>query len=167
MKPQGMKYVQQIISGGQTGADRAALDAAIYLGIDYGGSLPKGRKAEDGPLSAKYDNLIELESADYQIRTEKNVLDSDATLIFTRGTPSGGTGLTLKLTQKHKKPFLVVDFLDHTPDEAIIMVAAWLKKHLPQILNVAGPRESLAQGMYRDVYHVIKSMLLSLRSARK
>ena len=83
----------KVISGGQTGVDRAALDAAIELGLDYGGSVPKGRKAEDGPIDEKYGKLTELGSLDYRVRTQKNVTDSDATLIITMGRFPGGTAL--------------------------------------------------------------------------
>ncbi len=152
------KYPLKIISGGQTGADRAALDAAMDMGIDYGGSLPKGRKAEDGPLAPKYKKLNELKSADYTIRTEKNVADSDATLIFTRGTPSGGTGLTVKYALKYKKPFLIVDFNTNSPDQASDRIKAWLDNTKPHILNVAGPRESQSHGMYSNVLYIIKQL---------
>ncbi|MEA1934382.1 MAG: putative molybdenum carrier protein [Thermodesulfobacteriota bacterium] len=155
------KYPLKIISGGQTGADRAALDAAMDLGIDYGGSLPKGRKAEDGQLDPKYEKLIELESADYTIRTEKNVVDSDGTLIFTRGTPAGGTGLTVKYALKHRKPFLIVNFNKDSPDQAADKIRAWLDSAEPRILNVAGPRESLSPGMYSNVLYVMKKCRLS------
>ncbi|MCD6446738.1 MAG: putative molybdenum carrier protein, partial [Candidatus Marinimicrobia bacterium] len=83
----------KIISGGQTGADRAGLDAAMELNIPVGGWCPKGRKSEDGPIDNKYP-LQETTSGDYRVRTERNVKESDGTLIFTLGKPTGGTALT-------------------------------------------------------------------------
>lgn len=94
--------VKKIISGGQTGADRAALDVAINLRIPHGGWIPKGRKTENGILSDKY-QLKEMSSSSYQERTEKNVLDSDGTLIISRRKLTGGSALTKKLAVKHGK----------------------------------------------------------------
>ena len=100
--------IKKIISGGQTGADRAALDVAIKLSIPHGGWIPKGRKTEDGTLSEKY-KLKEMTTASYPKRTEQNVIDSDGTLIFARGKLTGGTDLTRKMTLKHKKQLLGID----------------------------------------------------------
>ncbi len=91
--------IKKIISGGQTGADRAALDVALKLGISHGGWIPKGRKAEDGPLPDKY-QLREMPTGSYPKRTEQNVLDSDGTLIIARGKLTGGSDLTRKMTLK-------------------------------------------------------------------
>lgn len=91
----------KIISGGQTGVDRAALDAALQLGIPCGGWCPKGRKAKDGPIPDRYP-LKETESGSYPVRTEMNVRDSDGTLILTWGRPTGGTALTVRLARRHK-----------------------------------------------------------------
>jgi hypothetical protein len=133
----------KIISGGQTGVDRAALDVAIELGIPHGGWCPKGRLAEDGPIPDRY-QLSETESADYPARTERNVADSDATLILYRGRIAGGTDLTLRLAKQLRRPWLAVD-LDGNPDPA--EVSAWLKRENIEILNVAGPRESQSPGI--------------------
>jgi hypothetical protein len=130
---------EQIISGGQTGVDRGALDAAVELGIPHGGWCPKGRRAEDGVIPSVY-QLSENESPEYAARTERNVLESDATLILCRGRPTGGTALTLWLAQRYGRPHLVVD-LDHpSPTQ----VRRWLASVRPATLNVAGPRESTA-----------------------
>ena len=102
--------LQKIISGGQTGADRAALDVAIELDIPHGGWIPKGRKTEDGVLQDKY-QLEEMPTTSYPKRTEKNVLDSDGTLIVSHGKLTGGSALTLKMAKKHGRPYLHVDFL--------------------------------------------------------
>ena len=100
--------LQKIISGGQTGADRAALDFAIEFNIPHGGWIPKGRKTEDGVLPEKY-QLQEMPTASYPKRTEKNILDSDGTLILSYGKLTGGSALTRKLTKKHSKPWVHVD----------------------------------------------------------
>src|SRR3989304_5681242 len=100
--------VRQIVTGGQTGVDRGALDAAIARGIPHGGWCPQGRLAEDGRIPDLY-QIQENDSPDYTIRTERNVLDSDATLILCRGPLSGGTLLTFHFAKQHQKPCLVVD----------------------------------------------------------
>jgi hypothetical protein len=133
----------QVISGGQTGVDRGALDAAIRAGIVHGGWCPQGRLAEDGRIPERY-GLRETDSRQYAVRTERNVLDSDATLILCRGRPIGGTELTLRLARRHKRPHLVVD-LDQPSDPAA--VTAWLKQNDIKVLNVAGPRESQSPGI--------------------
>lgn len=149
----------KITSGGQTGVDRAALDAAISLGFDYSGYIPKGRKAEDGKIDEKYDKLIELDSEDYKSRTEKNVVDSDATIVFTSGKPTGGTAFTLKCLKKHKKEYLLIDIKDKTDDEIITAIKYWLNEYKPDLLNIAGPRESKAPGIYRRVFSILKEAL--------
>ena len=123
--------------------DRAALDAAIALGIPHGGWCPRGRLAEDGPISARY-QLSETDSPEYPVRTEQNVLDADATLILCRGEPTGGTELTRRLAQRHRRPLLVVD-LNFPPDGEV--VRHWLEEHDVESLNVAGPRESQSPGI--------------------
>ena len=132
-----------IISGGQTGVDRGALDAALKLDIPHGGWCPHGRLAEDGPIPDCY-RLRETDSAEYAVRTELNVFDSDATLILCRGRPRGGTELTLRLAQRLGRPYRVVD-LDGEVDAA--EVRRWLEQQRVEILNVAGPRESQSPGI--------------------
>src|SRR5262245_17550353 len=136
----------KIISGGQTGVDRAALDAAAELGLPTGGWCPKGRIAEDGTIPLRY-ALIELESADYADRTRKNVIESDATLILTPTSdpPRGGTALTFQTAASNDKPHLIVA-LDNSA--AADEIRTWLSEVKPAILNVAGPRESHSPGLY-------------------
>lgn len=145
----------KIISGGQTGADIAGLDAAIALGIDYGGTLPKGRLTEEGPLDPKYDRMTELESSSYPKRTLKNVLDSDATLLFTVGKISGGTALTLRMAKENGKPYLHINLESQPEDKAVQVISSWLSKVKPEILNIAGSRESKAPGIYEKVFNVL------------
>jgi len=129
--------------------DRAALDAAIFLDIEHGGWCPKGRRAEDGPIDLVY-NLIETPESDYSVRTEKNVIDSDGTLILHYGKISGGTQLTLKLTKRHHRPCLTLDFaIDVEQVVYITRVCDWIIRENVQVLNVAGPRESSSPGITR------------------
>ena len=123
--------------------DRAALDAALALGLPCGGWCPRGRKAEDGPIDERYP-LRETPSADYPQRTEWNVRDSDGTLVLTRGRPSGGTGLTLALARRLGRPCLVLDLAtDPDPGE----LARWIEAQNISVLNIAGPRESQHPGI--------------------
>lgn len=145
----------KIVSGGQTGVDRGALDAAIELGIPHGGWCPHGRLAEDGTIPARY-RLSETDSPEYPVRTEQNVLDSDATLILYRGWLSGGTELTLRLAEKHEKPCLVVD-LDDPPQ--LDAARRWIAETGPGTLNVAGPRESQSPGIAARAIEFLKILL--------
>jgi hypothetical protein len=153
------RSVRKIISGGQTGADIAGIDAALSLGIDYGGSIPRGRRTEDGTLPEKYNKIIELETTSYPVRTEKNVVDSDATLIFTYNKMGSGSALTIKLAKKHKKPFLHINIEKTSNMEAVKKLSQWLDKVKPLVLNLAGSRESSSQGIYNRVYEILMEVL--------
>lgn len=139
--------IRRIVSGGQTGADRAALDAALELGLPCGGWCPCGRLAEDGPIEPRYP-LRETPSADYAQRTEWNVRDSDGTLAFCHGRPKGGTAYTIEVARRLGKALLVLD-LEREPNPEIL--ARWVEQHGIATLNVAGPRESQRPGMYAQV----------------
>ena len=147
--------VARIVSGGQTGVDRGALDAAIELGLEHGGWCPRGRLAEDGAIPARY-QLAETSAAEYWVRTERNVVDSDGTLILYRGALSGGTELTIRMARKHKKPHLLLD-LAAAPDPAA--ARDWIRQHRIAVLNVAGPRESSAPGIGRSVDKFLRTVL--------
>ncbi len=150
----------KIISGGQTGSDRAALDAAIESGVEYGGSIPKGRLAEDGKIDPiKYASLTELESDSYLVRTRKNVEDADATLAFTDGALTGGTQKTIEFAEEFRKPYLHINFQAMSADDAVAEITGWLNMIHPKVLNVAGPRESGSPGIYSKVYEVFKMVL--------
>jgi hypothetical protein len=147
----------RIVSGGQTGVDRAALDSARALGLDYGGFVPKGRGAEDGPLPDHYSAMIETASADYAVRTRRNVAAADATLILTRGAPDGGTQLTFDAACRSARPTLLVD-LAADPDP-VGRVREWLEGLPGGTLNVAGPRESRRAGIYAEARALLEAVL--------
>jgi len=144
----------KIISGGQTGADRAALDVAIQLGFEHGGWLPKGRKTENGALPARY-HLRELDSTQYRQRTEKNVLEGDATLILSHGPLSGGSALTQSLAVRHDRPVLHLDLEQLERQEAKMILEQWLARHQVSTLNVAGPRASGDPQIYEAVFQLL------------
>ena len=131
----------KIISGGQTGVDRGALDAALATGTPCGGWCPAGRKAEDGVIPARYP-LREIDSPDYAARTRQNILDSEATLIIHFGELEGGTRLTRDLCLQLARPCLVLDMAQCNPEQAVAKTKAFLHRHQVGVLNVAGPRAS-------------------------
>lgn len=147
----------RIISGGQTGVDRGALDAAIETGVPHGGFCPSGRLAEDGEIPSRY-HLKETESRSYSVRTEANVKLADGTLILCHGAPSGGTKLTLQLAMQHQRPFLVVD-LSSSSDYPASLIATWVESHDIATLNVAGPRESGSPGISARTKMLIGELL--------
>ena len=148
----------KIISGGQTGADRAALDVALKCGIPHGGSIPKGRKAEDGPLPEIY-RLQEMPIDSYEARTEQNVLDSDGTLIIARGKLTGGSDYTRKMTLKHKKQLLGIDLNLIGHYDAASLAASWIRMQHVKVLNVAGPRASEDIQIYSDAVIILEQVV--------
>jgi len=146
--------IKKIITGGQTGADRAALDVAIKLGVPHGGWIPKGRKTEDGILPEKY-QLKEMPTASYPKRTEQNVIDSDGTLIISHGKLTGGSDYTRKMTLRHHKQLLYIDLNNYEPFDAASLIASWIRMQNIQILNVAGPRASKDPEIYGDVIKIL------------
>ncbi|GJL60988.1 MAG: hypothetical protein NPIRA03_38450 [Nitrospirales bacterium] len=147
--------VHRIVSGGQTGADRAALDFALHFGIECGGWVPKGRMAEDGIIPAHYPNLVETDSDDPNVRTELNVRDSDTTILITRGAPTGGSAFTVEVAMRLGKPVFHVDLLRESMDQVVPKVCQWLQDLHPAVLNVAGPRASEDH----DIYALTKVLL--------
>ncbi|MFZ1414779.1 MAG: putative molybdenum carrier protein [Defluviicoccus sp.] len=145
----------KIVSGAQTGVDRAALDVALDLGFACGGWVPRGRLAEDGSVPHRYP-VRETQSRGYAHRTVRNVQDSDATLILTRGAPTGGTALTQRHAHEARRPCLVVDL---TADVSPLAVHAWLRERRVRVLNVAGPRESNAPGIYGEAAQFLRALL--------
>ncbi len=144
------KLVSRIVSGGQTGADRAALDWAIAHEIPHGGWCSPGRVAEDGVIDARY-RLSELLSGGYRKRTRRNVEDSDGTLILNLGELEGGTLQTQRFAERLKKPWLVIQLDDGAIDKMAARAARWLRAHEIKTLNVAGPRESKRPGIHAMV----------------
>jgi hypothetical protein len=154
--------LEKIVSGGQTGVDRAALDVAIELGIAAGGWCPRGRRAEDGPIGARY-SLRETPSRAYSQRTEWNVRDSDATFVLHRGKISGGTRLTAELADRYGRPLLMVD-LQSDPDPNV--ARQWLRARRVAVLNVAGPREEGAPGIYIQSFGLLMRLLPPIAKKR-
>ena len=148
--------IRKIISGGQTGVDRAALDVAIKLAVAHGGWIPKGRTTESGPLPAKY-NLKETRSSSYADRTEKNVQDSDGTLIISHGLLTGGSEYTREMAIKHDRPWLHIDLSQMAAFQAAIAINQWILQNEIEILNVAGPRASKDPTVYKDALNILES----------
>lgn len=145
----------KIISGGQTGVDRAALDAALDLGIACGGWCPRGRLAEDGRIPERYP-LREAPTPSYPERTALNVRDSDGTLVLAWGPPTDGTALTIHLAETMEKPCLVLDLMNAPdPDDA----RAWIAAHGIRTLNVAGPRASADPALQSTAYTWLVALL--------
>ncbi len=177
--------IERIISGGQTGVDRAALDAALEKNFTCGGWCPLGRKAEDGVIPARYP-LKETESEDYEERTERNVTDADGTLILTRGEPTGGTAFTIGLAHGYEKPCLVLDLdttlhcnqvkekngssgLQPAPESGDAALPAtiqtWVSENNIRVLNVAGPRESNSPGIYKIARALLRDVISQLHTS--
>jgi hypothetical protein len=158
--------IQKIISGGQTGVDRAGLDVAIELGLPYGGKVPKGRKSQDGQVPLKY-QLIELDSPSYAVRTRANVMDSDGTLIICskdQFSRSRGTKLTVKFAQQYGKPYWAAD---PSRDHHKVRVLDWIKEYDIRVLNIAGPREETCPGIHAQTVAFLKSICeIGLASGR-
>jgi len=148
--------LQTLISGGQTGADQAALDAAIKLDIPHGGWISKGRLTENGPLSDKY-QLEETPIASYPKDTKQNVIDSDGTLIVSHGMLTGGSAYTREISLELKRPWLHIDLNKTGVFDAALKLSGWVLKNNIENLNVAGPRASKDLRIYRAVMNIIES----------
>jgi hypothetical protein len=149
--------IRKIISGGQTGADQAALDAAIKLGIPHGGWIPKGRLTENGRLPDKY-QLAEMPGTAYVQRTEQNVIDSNGTLIISHGELSDGSDYTRKMAIKHHRPWFHIDLNKIPAFKAATLICSWIDENAIEILNVAGPRASKDDQIYPAVLKLIESV---------
>ncbi len=172
--------ITKIISGGQTGADRGGLDAAIHCDVLHGGWCPKRRKAEDGIIPADY-HLTEMQSDEYFPRTQANVIDSDATVIFTNGPISGGSLKTVEYAHSLEKPYQVIDLFRMRRSRAVKKIVRWLAgepelinhdeyKASPPfvcVLNVAGSRESQAPGLQEAIFFLMVNVLIEVNPACK
>lgn len=139
----------KIISGGQTGVDRAALDFAIRHEIPSGGFIPKGRWAEDGRIPDIYTGLVETPTSDPAERTRLNVMGSDAILVVSRGDPDGGTRLTISLAKQYDKPCLHIDLAQGNLFGEDVFQACSALVRCNETL-IAGPRESKSPGISAD-----------------
>ena len=150
--------VSTVMSGGQTGVDRAALDVALEFGLSCGGWCPKGRLAEDGCIDPRYP-LRETPSQEYAQRTEWNVRDSDGTLIVTRHEVTGGTAQTVEVAKRLGKPYLVLNLAEPLDDS---LVETWVRAHKLRVLNIAGPRESKVPGIYAETVTLLRRVFAFL-----
>lgn len=166
--------IEKIVSGGQTGVDRAGLDSAIALGIEYGGWCPKGRLDELGIIPEQYIHLVELEGEystekeKFDARTKQNIVDSDGTLIIVPQIPlpieiTDGTLLTITEVEGQQKPFLMIDS-SGSQEENAHAIADWIHSNGIKILNVAGPRESSSRGIYNTSLALITLCLKIINS---
>jgi hypothetical protein len=152
--------IERIVSGGQTGVDRAALDIAVRNHLPHGGWCPRGRRAEDGRIPDRY-HLDETSTPEYAERTRLNVRESDGSLILARGRPDGGTALTMDYAAACHKPLFVID-LDAGTDAR--KFRDWLERNKIKILNIAGPRESKQPGIYAQACELLQDLVEALRA---
>ena len=148
-----------VVSGGQTGVDRGALDAALDLGFPCGGWCPQGRQAEDGVIPARYP-LDELTGAGYEQRTQKNVADSDGTLVITFGRASGGTAYTIDCCRQLGRPHMIIDASALPLEEAVREALRFLRNERVGVLNVAGPRASGEPRAHGYAYRLVRELCL-------
>ena len=158
-----MKYLLKIVSGGQTGVDRAALDVALRLDVPCGGWCPNGRRAEDGPIPSRYP-MQETPTTEYAERTEWNVRDSDGTLVLCIGKATGGTAVTIGLARKWNKPLFVVDLAEEARVEP---VHNWIVSERIKTLNVAGPRQSTHASCYTLATLFLESLLTTSHAGKE
>jgi hypothetical protein len=147
--------MEKIISGGQTGADQAALDVAVKYNIPYGGWIPRGRRTEAGPLPARY-QMSMMPTSDYRDRTLKNIQDSHGTVVLYRNRLMGGSRLTRQLAKSEEKPCMAVNLVTHDPFEAAVTLQSFADEYRINVLNVAGPRASHDPDIYMDVKMVLE-----------
>lgn len=147
--------IEKVVSGGQTGADRAALDAAMACGIACGGWCPAGRHADDGVIPERYP-LQETADMDHTVRTENNVRDSDGTLVFYRGALQGGTAYAVLMARHLGRPVLAVNL-----DEpfSVADIVAWIERSGIRVIHIGGQRESSSPGIYAAVRRCVAEIL--------
>jgi len=156
----------KIVTGGQTGIDRGALDAALEAGFPCGGWAPEGRAAEDGRIPRRYP-LQELAGAGYEERTLQNVADSDGTAILYSGKLEGGTRKTMLHCVEHGKPFELVDATHTDPRDAALKLADFVERNRLSILNIAGPRASKWPQAHQSAHSTVRNLLSAYSSPGK
>lgn len=149
----------RVVSGAQTGVDRAALDVALELGIPTGGWVPLGRLDEQGRIPERYPNLRETSTTEWSERTEANVRDSDGTLILSRGPLTGGSKHTEEAAERIGRPCLHLDLAQLSSAEALRRARSWLASNDVAVLNVAGPRASKDPGLYGEAAPLLRRLL--------
>ena len=150
--------IKKIISGGQTEAERAALDAAINLNIPHGGWIPKGRITEKGPLPATY-KLQEIPSSSRVDRIEQNVIDSDGTLILSHGTLIENADDILKMVEKHRRPWIHIDLDITAPLDAVLKIRSWIVEETIEVLNVGGTNAGEDQQLYEKTKEIVEGTI--------
>jgi hypothetical protein len=153
----------RVVSGGQTGVDRAALDVALKYGVDCGGWCPKGRADETGRIPDKYP-VAELPGGSFDERTLQNVIDSDGTVIFHSGELHGGSAYTLRCCEEQHRPHLVIDAQGTEASDAVKLLRSFIRENDIRVLNVGGPRQSEWPGGYDYCYPVLELFLMESRS---
>lgn len=156
------QLVEAIVSGGQSGVDRAALDWALEHNYRQGGWCPKGRKAEDGVIDRRY-GLRETDSDGYRQRTKLNVRDSDGTLIVNIGELNGGSLATLNFCHSMDKPVLVAALDAGITPLVVRQVIDWIREQPISTLNIAGPRESKCPGIYGLTHELLDAVASTSR----
>ena len=156
--------LKKIISGGQTGVDRGALDAALKHGIDCGGWCPEGRVAEDGAIPEKYP-LQEVPGGSYKHRTLQNIMGSDGTVIIYFGDLEGGTEETTFYCMKKGMPYKLIDLCEVNIDRAKQLIARFVEKREIETLNVAGPRASRIEQAYQYTFNVLDALLSDMKTS--
>lgn len=152
--------VRRVVSGAQTGVDRAALDAALELGLACGGWVPRGRVDEYGRIPDSYPNLEETASADWEERTEANVRDSDATLLISRGPLTGGSLFTREVALRLGRPTLHLDLRREPVEQAAEAARRFIERESVRVLNVAGPRASKDPGLHDLALRLLRDALI-------
>ncbi|MCG6187975.1 putative molybdenum carrier protein [Maribellus maritimus] len=157
---------QKIISGGQTGVDRGALDACLNNNFSHGGWCPKGRMAEDGRIDIKY-KLDETGESNYNSRTYKNVRNSNATLIIVNGDLKGGTLLTQQIATQMKKPVLIL--FPEKPDakDSFLKMITFIQNNNVSILNIAGPRKSEWIQGYQYSFQLVSDFIKKIQKLQQ